>query len=103
MAITLHQLGHYEGDVRDRKIERETKIKQIKMVEEEQKTTEKSWGELGVDELWQTVLRGWEHAQPKTDSRNSNTHRLQLKQASPELRVEDFYESEKRCSLETGG
>lgn len=44
MALTLHQLRHYEGDVKDRKIKRETKIQRINMVEEEQKRTDKSWG-----------------------------------------------------------
>lgn len=90
MAVKLHQLGHCEGDVREKRDKGEKQ-----MVEGEQREN-REMGELTqhyqilVEEVWQTALRGWERTQPKTDTRNSNTHRLQLKQASPELRVEDF-------------
>lgn len=46
--------------------------------------------QISVEELWQTAPRGRQRTQPKTDTRNSNTLRLQLKQTSTELRAQDF-------------
>lgn len=97
MALTL-QSAHTEWGGWERKgnRERQRRETQRKRWLRKNKENTESWGTLHntfkfcwrVEEFWQTALRGWE--QPKTDTRNSNTHRLQLKQASPALRVEDF-------------
>lgn len=55
------------------------------MVEEEQRVGDLTQHfQILVEELWQTALwRMGAHSAQKTDTRNSNTQRLQLKQTSP--------------------
>lgn len=96
MAITLHHPGHCAGDVRGKKIVRDKRGNKEKRWLTKNKGNTKSWGNLqNTFKFWWRSF-GKQHSEggsapsQKTDTRNSNTHRLQLKQASPELRAEDF-------------